>query len=132
MSWLRWLAPATRRSLASLVGAVAWHLGVRRRVALDNLAHAFPEKSVDERRTIARGVYESLALAAVEAVTSDLIPDEDLRRAVEIADWKGLDVLVDGHHPVLIASARAPPRKRWITPYTSSSSPSVMQYGGRQ
>ena len=105
MSWLRWLAPATRRSLASLVGAIAWHLGVRRRVALDNLAHAFPEKSVDERRTIARGVYESLSLAAVEAVTSDLIPDEDLRRAVEIADWKGLDVLVDGHQPVLIASA---------------------------
>ncbi|MDP3237255.1 MAG: lipid A biosynthesis acyltransferase [Myxococcales bacterium] len=105
MSWLRWLAPATRRGLASFVGAVAWHLGIRRGVALDNLAHAFPEKPADERRAIARGVYESLALAAVEAVTSDLIPDAELTQAVEIADWKGLDVLVDGRQPVLIASA---------------------------
>lgn len=105
MSWLRWLSPRTRRGLASFVATIAWHLGVRRRVALDNLAHAFPEKSEAERRTIARGVYRSLALAAVEAVTSDLIPDAELQRTVEVVDWKGLDVLVDGHQPVLIASA---------------------------
>lgn len=105
MRWLRWLAPSTRRRLAALVASVAWRLGVRRRVALDNLAQAFPEKSAAERRAIARGVYDSLALAAVEAVTSDLLTDEELAQAVEVADWKGLDVLVDGRRPVLVASA---------------------------
>jgi Kdo2-lipid IVA lauroyltransferase/acyltransferase len=105
MWWLRWLEPGTRRKLASHLGAVVWHLGIRRRVALDNLAHAFPEKTADERRALARGVYGNLALAAVEAVTSDLIPDAELQRTIEVVDWKGLDVLVDGQKPVLLASA---------------------------
>lgn len=105
MRWLRWLSPRTRAALASFVATVAWTIGVRRRVALDNLAHAFPEKSVDERRAIARGVYRNLALAAVEAVTSDLLPDDALTGAVQVADWKGLDALLDARKPVLIASA---------------------------
>jgi KDO2-lipid IV(A) lauroyltransferase len=105
MRWLRWLSPATRKRLALAVASLAWTLGVRRRVALDNLAHAFPEKPEAERRAIARGVYRSLALAALEAVTSDLLPDEALLGAVRVTDWKGLDALLDARKPVLIASA---------------------------
>lgn len=105
MRFVRWLSSPTRERLALLVAAVAWGLGVRRRVALDNLAQAFPEKPDDERREIARGVYRSLALAAVDAVTSDLIPDERLTDAVKVADWKGLETLLIERKPVLIASA---------------------------
>lgn len=105
LRWLRWLSPPTRTRLGLAVASMAWALGVRRRVALDNLARAFPEKSEVERREIARGVYRSLALAAIEAVTSDLIPDDALRDAVRVTDWKGLDVLLDTRQPVLIASA---------------------------
>lgn len=105
MRWLRWLSSATRRGLAFFVARLAFGLGIRRAVALDNLKHAFPERSEDERLAIARGVYRSLALAAIEAVTSDLLPDDELNRAVEVVDWKGLDVLLDARQPVLIASA---------------------------
>lgn len=105
LRWVRWLEPATRARLAAFVAGLAWLLGLRRRVALDNLAHAFPEKSDAERRTIARGVYQSLALAGLDAVTSDLLPDGELEQLVRIPDWKGLDRLLDARAPVLIASA---------------------------
>lgn len=105
MRWVRWLEPTTRRRLAAAVAWAAFHLRVRRRVALDNLRHAFPEKSEAERRAIARGVYGSLALAALEAVTSDLIPEAELARTVEVVDWKGLDAVLAAKQPVLVASA---------------------------
>jgi KDO2-lipid IV(A) lauroyltransferase len=105
MRWLRWLNPSTRQALARAVATIAWSLGVRRRVALDNLAQAFPEKTEAERRAIAKGVYVSLALAGLDAVTSDLLPDGELERLVTIPDWKGLDQLLDARKPVLIASA---------------------------
>jgi KDO2-lipid IV(A) lauroyltransferase len=105
LRWVRWLSPDTRTALATALARVVWALGIRRAVALDNLRHALPEVDEAARRAIARGVYRSLALAAVEAVTSDLLPDEALARAVAVADWRGLDRLLDARQPVLLASA---------------------------
>ncbi len=102
---VRALPAAVRRAMAAFVAWLAWSLGIRRRVALENLAQAFPEKSEAQRRAIARGAYRNLTLAALEAVTSDLIPDETLRAMVRVDDWKGLDGLLDGRSAVLIASA---------------------------
>ncbi len=39
--------------------------GIRRRVTLDNLAAAFPERTEPERRAIARGAYANMARAVV-------------------------------------------------------------------
>ncbi|MCA3013814.1 MAG: lysophospholipid acyltransferase family protein [Myxococcaceae bacterium] len=105
LRWVRWLEPDTRGLFASALARVAFTLGIRRAVALDNLRRALPERTDDARLAIARSAYESLGRAAVEAVTSDLVPDALLRRLVEVADWKGLDQLLDARAPVLIASA---------------------------
>jgi KDO2-lipid IV(A) lauroyltransferase len=72
---------------------------------MDNLRWAFPALDEEARQRIAVGAYRSLALAALEAVTSDLIPDEALEHAVSVVDWKGLDHLLVSRKPVLIASA---------------------------
>lgn len=105
LRWVRWLEPPTRDRLALALGRLACRVGIRRSVALDNLRHAFPELSEAARRTIAQDVYESLARAALDAVTSDLLPDEALEAAVGVAEWKGLDALLRARKPVLVASA---------------------------
>jgi KDO2-lipid IV(A) lauroyltransferase len=102
---VRALSPRARERLAGFVASLAWTLRIRRRVALDNLALAFPEKPARERVAIARAAYRTMALAALEAVTSDLLPDTELQRAVSVVDWKGLDVLLERRQPVLVASA---------------------------
>jgi KDO2-lipid IV(A) lauroyltransferase len=105
MRFLRALPGRGRKCVAGLVAWLAWTLRLRRRVALDNLAHAFPEKDEAERTRLAKAAYRSMALAALESVTSDILTDEEVARAVRVVDWKGLDVLVDQRRPVLIASA---------------------------
>ncbi|MBL9039917.1 MAG: lipid A biosynthesis acyltransferase [Archangium sp.] len=102
---VRALPPRVRNAVALQVAALAWHLRIRRAVALDNLAHAFPEKTEAERRGIARGTYDNLALAALESVTSDLLPDSALDEAVRVADWKGLDAILHARQPALVVSA---------------------------
>ncbi|MBX7096913.1 MAG: lipid A biosynthesis acyltransferase [Myxococcaceae bacterium] len=101
---VRLLPRKVREALARALGSAVYTLGVRRRVALDNLAHAFPEKSDAERRAIARAAYRHLAQAAVEAVTSDLIPDAELKQAYAVLDWKGLDQRL-GREGVMVVSA---------------------------
>lgn len=103
--WIRWLSESTRRKLAAAVATFAWTVGIRRRVAVDNVRRALPEKSEREQLRIARGSYESMALAALESITSDLMPDAALDAAVSVVEWKGLDVLLATRQPVLIASA---------------------------
>jgi len=105
---LRALPRGARASLARAVARLVWLLGIRRAVTLDNLAHAFPEKPEAERKAIARAAYANMALAAVESISSDLIPDAELGRAVEaIAGpaWATLEARLTAHQPVLIASA---------------------------
>jgi KDO2-lipid IV(A) lauroyltransferase len=101
---IRALPVRLRTALARGIGSLAYGLGVRRRVALDNLAHAFPEKSEAERRAIARGAYRSLGLAALEAVTSDQVGDAELERAVVVDDWGALGAALTAGG-VLVASA---------------------------
>jgi KDO2-lipid IV(A) lauroyltransferase len=47
-------------AFGSFLGWLVWMLRIRRRVALDNLRLAFPEKSEAERRAIARANYRHL------------------------------------------------------------------------
>ncbi len=75
---LRWVAGLGRNSrerLARWLGGLAYALGIRRRVALENLAQALPERSEAERRVITRGVYHHMARAVLEALADrDRLP----------------------------------------------------------
>ncbi|PTL83429.1 lysophospholipid acyltransferase family protein [Vitiosangium sp. GDMCC 1.1324] len=62
------LPAAWRDGLARFVGWLAFTLGIRRRVALENLAHAYPEKSEAERRAIALGAYITMARVVIESI----------------------------------------------------------------
>ncbi len=103
--FLRALPRKKQQALARFTANVVWLLRIRRAVALDNLQHAFPERSAEERLRIAHGAYVSMALAALESVTSDQLRDDELTSAVTTADWKGLDALLEARKPVLVASA---------------------------
>ncbi len=102
---LRAVPRGGREAFAHFVGWFAWTFHIRRAVALDNVRHAFPAQPPAAHRRLVREAYDSMALAMLESVTSDLIPDAELDELVAVADWKGLDALLAARKPVLIASA---------------------------
>ena len=79
VSWLLGLV-GHRRSvlLGRALGLFVFHVvRVRRRVVEANLAHAFPEKSPEERRRIAIGCYRQLGRVVMETLLMPrLSPDE--------------------------------------------------------
>jgi len=55
------------QGIGASLGAVAYYLwGVRRRVALDNLRKAFPEKSERELEAIAKGAFRNVGISLLE------------------------------------------------------------------
>ena len=92
-------------AFASFIGWLTWALHIRRRVALDNLAQAFPSRSPEERTQLARRAFRAMAVAMYESLTSDQLSDAQLDGLVKTGDWKGLDALLAARQPVLIASA---------------------------
>ncbi|MCI0573610.1 MAG: lysophospholipid acyltransferase family protein [Myxococcaceae bacterium] len=67
------LSPRTRRRISELVGGLAFGLGIRRRVTLDNLRQALPGLPEAERRRIARGAYVNMAHTVLDALTSSAV-----------------------------------------------------------
>jgi KDO2-lipid IV(A) lauroyltransferase len=102
---MRALGPRGQARLAAVLAWVGWHLRIRRAVTLDNLRQAFPGWPAARREVVAREAYRHLALAAIEAVSADLVPDAALAERVVVDDWRGLDVLLAARQPVLVASA---------------------------
>src|SRR5690242_17037506 len=93
--------------LGVLLGAAAYHLvGSRRAVALDNLRHAFPEKSEEERIAIAKGAFRNYGIALIELLWFPNFTDASLRALLhpvhlerignQLSKGKGLIVL-SGH-----------------------------------
>lgn len=92
-------------ALARSLAALAWALRIRRRVTLENVARALPERPLPEQRRVARAAYDAMAAAVVDSLTSPRLPDAALDALVQIDDWKGLDALLAARQPVLVASA---------------------------
>jgi Kdo2-lipid IVA lauroyltransferase/acyltransferase len=85
---LQKLSAPRARALLRLVAAAVFHLGIRRRVALENLRLAFPEKTDAERRALARANYRHLGECAADFLRSPALSDEELRAMVEPGDWE--------------------------------------------
>jgi KDO2-lipid IV(A) lauroyltransferase len=81
------LSPAGLRRLAGGIGLLAFMLGIRRALTLDNLRQALPEISEPERVRIARGAYRNMALAALESLVSTHVRDEALESLVTLENW---------------------------------------------
>lgn len=56
--------------LGSALGVLAYLLGIRRAVALDGLARAFPERTAAERRALARAAYAQLGRSLAEILVA--------------------------------------------------------------
>ncbi len=89
------------------IGSAAYHLaGSRRRVALENLGHAFPELTEESRRRIAKGAFRNYGIALVELLWFPNLTDTLLRTLVTIrnpeviaqgnAKGKGM-IMLSGH-----------------------------------
>jgi KDO2-lipid IV(A) lauroyltransferase len=81
--WLRRLLYA----LGAVLAWLAWSLGIRRRVALDNLRLAFPEKTEPERRAIARATYRRLGRMIPEFLLLTRLPRDELDRLFVYEGW---------------------------------------------
>jgi KDO2-lipid IV(A) lauroyltransferase len=106
-AFLTWLSPESRDALARFVGNLAYTLGIRRRVALGNLAMAMPEKSEAERREIARGAYINMARVVVESLPSgERLPPDWAEQGVEGGEaWEALKAHVATGQGVLMVTA---------------------------
>jgi KDO2-lipid IV(A) lauroyltransferase len=83
---LQKLPAAWAHALLRLLARVAFALGIRRRVALDNLRLAFPEKTEAERRELAKANYRHLGECAADFLRSPALSDEELHAMVDPGD----------------------------------------------
>jgi KDO2-lipid IV(A) lauroyltransferase len=87
---IRWLSQEQTYALGAWLGRRAMGFGVARKTSLENLALAFPEKTVQERETIARGAYEHFSITILELMRMPLLKPEGLKEDFE---FEGLEAL---------------------------------------
>jgi Kdo2-lipid IVA lauroyltransferase/acyltransferase len=73
--------------IGAALGHLAYLLGIRRRIALDNLRRAFPELSGREHRAIARCAYRQLGTSLAEIAAARRLGDSELERLVQFDGW---------------------------------------------
>lgn len=89
LGWL--LARIPRRWLdafGAALGGLVWALGIRRRVVMENLRLAFPEKGEGERREIAQRTYKNLGQMIPDFLRVPSLPKEDLERIFVYDGWE--------------------------------------------
>lgn len=66
-------------------------LSKRRNIALDNLSHAFPEKTQEERIAIAKGAFQNYGIALIELLWFPNLHDAALRSLVKADNIEIID-----------------------------------------
>jgi KDO2-lipid IV(A) lauroyltransferase len=86
LKWIVLMLPLkSAQRLGGYLGTLAYHtVGSRRRIAMDNLRHAFPEKKEREHEIIAKGAFRNFATTLVEMLWFPNLTDAGLRKLVRI------------------------------------------------
>jgi Kdo2-lipid IVA lauroyltransferase/acyltransferase len=82
------LARRVLQALGAFVSWLAWALAIRRRVVLQNLRLAFPEKTDDDRRAIARATYRNLGQLAPEFFLAPRMTHDELENVFSYEGWE--------------------------------------------
>ncbi|XXF77820.1 lysophospholipid acyltransferase family protein [Myxococcaceae bacterium GXIMD 01537] len=102
------LPASTRDAIARFVGWLAYTLGIRRRVVMDNLEKALPDLDGARHREIAQGAYTNMARVVLESIGhGDRLPrdwDVDAHRG-DLAAWEALRAHVATGQGALLATA---------------------------
>lgn len=105
--WIGRWKRSRRDALARFIGKLAFALGIRRKVALDNLAHAMPELPEAERRRIARGAYVTMARVVLESIGpgNRLPPDWNQTPVHDVEAFARLKARIDSKQGALMVTA---------------------------
>lgn len=87
---LRFVPLAIARSVGSSLGTILDAAGIRKRVMLENLKFAFPEKDNQEINAIAKGVYRSFGKTFAEFARLPLLNSNNV---TELIEWHNFDVI---------------------------------------
>lgn len=80
---------AVRREIFKAISLVIYHFSpVRRRIAVDNLRCAYPEKSASDLINITKGVYRNIGIVAAEFFQIPSLTRENIHKFVE---YEGLE-----------------------------------------
>ncbi len=89
MKILGWIAsllsPRFRGYLGMLIGNLLFFLpSNRKKIALHNLKIAFPDKSIDELKNIARKSYQNLSIVFIETAAAEFFNENDIIKLIKI------------------------------------------------
>src|SRR5208283_3318436 len=96
---IRWIVLVLPLKSAQRLGAGFGRLAFtflsdRRNIALENLSHAFPEKSQTERANIAKGAFQNYGIALMELLWFPNLNDTRLRSLVKA---KNIEIIEQGY-----------------------------------
>jgi KDO2-lipid IV(A) lauroyltransferase len=87
------------------IGAVGWSLARgRRRLALDNLAHVFPEHDAPERQRIAAECFRHFGSAFAEFLSSLRFDADEVDRRFDVEGWEHVESALSYDRGLLLIS----------------------------
>ena len=88
LGWLLARIPyGVTAAFGAAIGWLIWALRIRRRVVLENLGRAFPEKSDAERLDVARRTFRLLGQMLVDFLRVPYLPPAQLQQLFVTDDW---------------------------------------------
>jgi KDO2-lipid IV(A) lauroyltransferase len=89
-------------AIGEAIGRIAFWLRLRRRVALEGLRRAFPERTEAERRAIAYAAYRQLGRSLAELIAWRNLSDAELKSVVDFVDWDRYEAARAGGRGVIM------------------------------